>query len=146
MVWIILYVVKVEKMKIFQLFKAHIPEELFVKIYTCFGIKDIHHEHMFCKTDLVKIDTLGQLSALKEDLSQYYLPCKARMYLLELTINKCITVFRQVLRLFQMTLASRQKYIKHKKTTFYYVVKNTDNKEDIHSMKVDNHGVTVNFS
>lgn len=132
--------------KILQLFRATIPIELLNKICESFGYK-IGTEYIFCKHDLERIETCKNMLAYKEELCQYYIPCKAKLYLTNLSLNKCITIFRQVLRLNNMTLVSFQRYIKHKKTTFY-TIKDDKNKKDHqehHAMKVNNNHMVVTF-
>jgi hypothetical protein len=137
-------------MKIFQLFRVNIPSEIFYKICDCFGFdgSQLNPEYSFCKNDLIKIDTLNNLLQYKDELCQYYIPCKAKLYLSNLNINKCITIFRQILRLNNMMLVSRQRYIKYKKTTFYSIKKEAVSEEnvEIHSMKVNNNHLVLSFS
>lgn len=132
--------------KILQLFRATIPNELFIKICESFGYK-IGAEYIFCKSDLEKLETFKKILLFKDELCQYYIPCKAKLYLTNLTLNKCITIFRQVLRLNNMTLVSFQRYIKHKKTTFY-TIKNDESEQECHeqhAMKVKNNHMVVTF-
>jgi hypothetical protein len=133
--------------KIRQLFKATIPEELFVKLYTCFGYQNIFDDYMFSKSDLVRLNTVDKVNFIKEEILQYYLPCKAKLYLTDININKCITIFRQIVRLFNLALLSKQKYVKHKKTTLYFITQIQKDQKDIHGVKVDNHdSVLIVFS
>ena len=135
-------------MKINQLFRANVPNELFLKICGSFGY--INKDYMFCKNDLAKLETVKKISDYKDELCQYYIPCKAKLYLTNINLNKCITIFRQILRLNSMHLMSRQKYIKHKKTTFYSIKIDDKNIESditgIHAMKVNNNHMVLSFS
>jgi hypothetical protein len=133
-------------MKINQLFKSLIPEDLFKSICECYGITNFITEYSFSKKEMDKMKTLENLNNYKDDLNQYYLPCKAKLYLNNLNHSKAITILRQILRLYNMTLLSKQKYIKQKKTTLYYISKISDNVIDINTMKVDNHSITLIFS
>lgn len=138
-------------MKINQLFRVNISHEMFLKICECFGFINLEDEYYFCKADLEKFDTVNKLSQYKDDLCQYYIPCKAKLYLINLNINKSITIFRQILRLNNMILFSRQKYIKHKKTTFYTIKKDKLLSElnlstESQSMKVNNNHMILTFS
>lgn len=132
-------------MKINQLFKASIPEDFFLKVCICYGIKNFEDEYYFSKTDLIKLGTVSSLLKYKEELMQYYLPCKAKLYLIELNESKAITILRQLLRLFNKILLSKQKYIKQKKTTLYYISNINDSHFVIDSIRVDNHEVTLSF-
>ena len=138
-------------MKINQLFRVNIPNELFIKLCKAFDFNNLDDEFVFCKADLVRINTLNKINELKDELCQYYIPCKAKLYLTNLTVSKCITIFRQILRLNNMVLISHQKYVKHKKTTFYTIkhnilISNNDILNENHIMKVTNNHLVVNFS
>lgn len=138
-------------MKINQLFRVNIPNELFIKLCKSFDFNDLANEFIFCKADLVRINTLSKINDLKDELCQYYIPCKAKLYLSNLNIGKCITIFRQILRLNNMVLISHQKYVQYKKTTFYTIKHNTlisndDILNENHIMKVTNNHLVVNFS
>ena len=56
------------------------------------------------------------------DIIRYYIPCKGRKYLVELTEKKCITILRQFLKIQNYTLMSKEKYINSKKILFYQVI------------------------
>ena len=129
-------------MKIHQLFKEKIPEELFTDIIRKFNIQNLQEITCFSKQDLVNIDIVSQMEQIKHSLWPYYLPCKAKIYLENLNINKCITILRQVLKLYQMKLESKQKYIKYKKTTVYYISRTNLNSNVI---KVENHSALLEF-
>ena len=138
-------------MKINQLFRVNIPNELFIKLCKSFDFYDLANEFIFCKADLIRINTLSKINDLKDELCQYYIPCKAKLYLANLNVSKCITIFRQILRLNNMVLISHQKYVKHKKTTFYtikhnIVISNDDISHENHIMKVTNNHLIVTFS
>lgn len=137
-------------MKIHQLFRANVPNELFIKICASFGYSPSMPEYTFCKVDLERLCTVDRVNEHKDELCQYYIPCKAKLYLTNITLSKCITVFRQILRLNNMVLISFQKYIKHKKTTFYCVKRDRASEEEStnepHGMKVDNRHLVLSFS
>lgn len=135
-------------MKINQLFRSNVPSDLFSKIYRCFGYESLSIEHMFSKIDLDRLDTVGKMNDLKDELTQYYIPCKAKMYLSNLNQLKCITVFRQILRLNHISLISRQRYIKNKKMTFYSIKFDYQHTEEekLHGLRVNNAHLVINFS
>jgi hypothetical protein len=126
-------------MKINQLFKTPIKHDLLVKILICFGFNSTDDEHSFSKIDLEKLHTIDKLNDLKDEISNHYLPCKAKIYIDILDINKCITILRQIIRLQGQMLISKQKYIRQKKTTIYYIKKiNDDDKNNNNNIKIDN--------
>ena len=131
-------------MKINQLFKNSIPYELLLRLITCFGYTNIDDDYSFSKNDLDRIDSLSKLNEIRNELMKFYLPCKAKVYFHDLDNNKIITIFRQILRLHNLLLISKQKYIKQKKTTFYYIKKNI-NEKNIHHVKIDNETKIISF-
>lgn len=113
-------------MKIHQLFKDKISEDIMLKVILAFGLKSINDETAFSKQDLINHNTVLYMNELKDVLLQYYLPCKAKIYLENLDESKCVTVLRQLLKLFQIKLISKQKYIHNKKSTIYFIKKSIE--------------------
>lgn len=135
-------------MKINQLFRSNVPNDLFKKICDCFGYENLNIEYMFSKIDLDRLSTIAKINELKDELTQYYIPCKAKMYLTNMNQLKCITVFRQILRLNHISLISRQRYIKNKKMTFYSIKFDYQQNEEekINGLRVNNAHLVINFS
>lgn len=133
-------------MKIYQLFKEKIPEDIFQELLQIFNIKDTSNDTSPCfsKQDLLIANVVEKIEQLKTKIYPYYLPCKARVYLEDIDINKCITIFRQILKLYQMKLESKQKYVKYKKTTVYFVSKTNTNPTT--HMKVDVSSALLDFA
>ena len=65
---------------------------------------------------------------IKPLLVDYYLPCKSRTYLNDLTPKNVITVLRQIVRLYDYNVISKEKYIKGDKFIIYQLVPNVDKK------------------
>jgi hypothetical protein len=130
-------------MKINQLFKDKVPEDVAIRLLSCFGLKGFDDTAMFCKDDLVKISTTENTKKMCEDLRLYYLPCKAKIYLALKDEQCCITLLRQVLRLFDKTLISIQKYANHKKITYYQLNDYANTKKQV---KLTSEQVRVDFS
>ena len=59
---------------------------------------------------------------MNEELLRYYIPCKAKIYLLNIDEKRCITILRQFLKVHNYTLMSKEKYVKGKKSLFYQVI------------------------
>ena len=132
-------------MKINQLFKEKVSEEILLKLLDAFNLKGLDDDTLFSKADLVKNNVVEKVKEIKESLLQFYLPCKAKIYLEDLDENKCITLLRQILKLFQIKLVSKQKYVKNKKTTIYFILKGKD--QNSGGFKVDqnsNHQLVFN--
>jgi len=130
-------------MKINQLFKDKVNDELALKIVRSFGLVDMEDSSLFCKNDIIKHNTVNNVCALKEELEQYYLPCKAKCYLTAIDEKKCITLLRQILRLFGLKLLTRQKYVQSKKMTFYNIVKEDKANEHTGTLRVNNEKRTL---
>ena len=76
----------------------------------------------FTKEYLKDNNAVEKIEELKDKLETYYLPCKARDYIHNIDIRRCITILRQFIRIHGYTLMYKEKYIDGKKTTIYRVV------------------------
>lgn len=129
-------------MKINQLFKEPVPIELCQKFVLCFGLKGLHDTTLFSKQDMINHHTVTQISLLLDDLKTYYLPCKGKVYLSNITQQSCITILRQLVRLHGKTLNSTQKYVAKRKETFYFLQEKNQSK----NIKQTQEMVRVDFS
>ena len=68
------------------------------------------------------MNVIEKLTKLLSELKKYYLPCKSKTYLTELTNNSVVTILRQVLRPHNYALVSREKYINREKLINYNLV------------------------
>lgn len=107
-----------------QLFKQVPDLEFLIKLLNCFGLHDLEDKTEFTKDNLVKINTIDKVNNLLPELVIYYLPCKYNYFLRELTINKCITILKQVLRLFDYQIKKREHVINKIKIIYYFLKKN----------------------
>ena len=110
-----------------QLFKKSIPNDLLEQILNCFGLKNLDDSKIFTKYDLELNDTVIKLDKLKPQLELYYIPCKAKIYLNNITTKKCITILRQIIKLFNYNLRSSEKYIAKKKKIAYQIIPKNNN-------------------
>lgn len=56
------------------------------------------------------------------EIEPYYYPCKARAYLYrEMTMPRIVTVLRQILRPFNYTIRTHERFIHNKKSYEYYI-------------------------
>lgn len=129
-------------MKINQLFREHIPEEIYNKLLRAFAINPVSPQP-FSKDDLYKHDIIEKIKPIISDIRIYYLPCKAQLYLDNLTIQKCITILRQISKLFGKVIVSTQKPINHKKVTFYSL---RNNIEPLTKIRLKYKPVHIDFS
>ena len=106
-------------MKINQLFNKSMDEDVLLQIMACFGLSGLNDRKSFKKQDLIAFKTVQKIEAIKSMLQDYYLPCKFKLYLEDISEKKAITMLRQVLRLFDYHIASRERNINNKKIIFY---------------------------
>lgn len=96
-------------------------EQTLALLLQCFGLSGLHDKRSFKKRDLVALETVKKINHMKDILEQFYLPCKFKVYIANINEKKAITVLRQVLRLFNYHIASRECNINNKKMIFYTV-------------------------
>jgi hypothetical protein len=110
--------------KKFQLFQEIPDLEFVLKIINCFNLKDLNDKKKFTKKNLVDFKTKDKIEDLIPELVIYYLPCKYEMFLNNLNIQKCITILRQMLRIFNYSLIKKENVINKKKIIYYSIQKN----------------------
>lgn len=109
--------------KINQLFRKPVELAMVIRLLNCFGLRGLDDRRSFCKLDLCQMETLKKLETegVLPDLREFYLPCKARVYLDNITEKKAITVLKQVLRLHKHLLITRERNVSNHKVIFYNV-------------------------
>ena len=98
-----------------QLFRILPDTEIISTLLSKFGLQSLQDTNYFTKDTLEEIDTLDNLVEIKDVLDTYYLPCKSRVYLNNITINRCITILKQFIKVHGYTLISKERYINRKK-------------------------------
>ena len=126
-------------MKINQLFRKRVDTDLLLDIARCFGLSTLNDRKSFCKQDLFKERTVERLRPLLPTIEDHYLPCKARVYIDELTEKRAITMFKQMLRLHGHYLLSRERNVNNRKIV-YYTLMNEMERDVI--PKIQHHSVT----
>ena len=107
------------KMKINQLFVKKVDPDVVLKLLNCFGLQNLDDRKSFTKHDLVLNNVIDKVKDLLTELYPYYLPCKARVYLDNLTLRRVVTILRQVVRLYDHYLVSKEKNINSHKVICY---------------------------
>jgi hypothetical protein len=107
-----------------QLFKKLPPIDLFERLVKIYGLTDINDCRKFTKDHLTKNKTLEKIEGFREELEEYYLPCKTTKYLLDLDEKKLITILRQIAKVFDYYVTSNEKYLNSKKVLQYSLEKN----------------------
>ena len=105
-----------------QLFRISPDLKVTGKLLSIFGINGLDDNHSFTKSNLGDLKTVDKLNEMNEELLRYYIPCKAKMYLVNIDEKRCITILRQFLKIHNHTLMSKEKYVKGKKNLFYQVI------------------------
>jgi hypothetical protein len=127
-------------MKLYQLFYDKPPIVLIERILKCYGLRSLTDNREFNKSNLVELKTVDQLIELIPELMLYYLPCKANVYLNDITEKRSITILSQNLKLYEHRLVRDERIINQKKVIFYRVKKIEDTK-----IQILNDQVCVNF-
>jgi hypothetical protein len=105
-----------------QLFRHSPNDKTTLDVLSLFGIQGFDDNHSFTRDNLIDLNTVDKMNEMIDSLSLYYIPCKAKQYLTDLTEKKCITVLRQLLKIHNYTLFSKEKFVKGKKHLFYQVI------------------------
>jgi hypothetical protein len=128
-------------MKINQLFTKPVDLEIAIRLVECLGLNDLNDSRNFTKYDLIRVDSVGVFGReLLRLLKDYYLPCKAKLYLQDITEKKLITVVKQVLRLHNYSVLAKEKNFGTKKVIVYRISGWNDyNKIGMHKLNTQVH-------
>jgi hypothetical protein len=136
------YITKNKDLKIKnQLFsKEYPPYDLVKKIVYTLINKDLTDNiyYEFSKKNMVLKKILERINEYIPILKEYYLKCKHEKYLENLNEKKIITLFRQILRPYNYTIKSYEKYDNSEKYLLYVLEK----KKSTGIKKIDS---TINF-
>ena len=126
-------------MKINQLFTKKVDTDVLIRVLNCFGLTDLNDKRYFCKYDIIQANTVHKLNIMKGELEQYYLPCKAKIYLDDGDMNekRAITILKQILRLHGYYLHSKEKNISNRKIIFYQLQNEKERSLSHHMKKFD---------
>lgn len=105
----------------YQLFKK-LPDEYFIKeLLYIYGIKDFDQNFKFTLRDLEKREVVSKLQNMENELGKYYLNCKFKKYVADMTLKKSITVLRHFLKIMGYKVESKEKYSDNKKYLVYNI-------------------------
>jgi hypothetical protein len=115
-----------------QLFKS-IPSKEFVenilKLFIPNGFQDSYYQ--FSRKMISDKNVIEKIQLLIPQLKEYYMNCKHKKYLENIDAKKCVTILRQLLRLYEYRVVSMEKYHNGQKFLLYKIEKIEANK-DIH--------------
>jgi hypothetical protein len=106
-----------------QLFTKNPDKEIILDILNAFGFTSFNNiDQPFNKKDLDKKKTVEKINKLRDKLKEYYIPCKAKVYLKnKLTNRSVMTILRQFLKYEGYYLNYWESYIDGIKTTYYQI-------------------------
>ena len=134
-------------MSLNQLFLRKPPLDLFMKILNNCTIDSLNSNIYFSVNILENNNSIIKSKLLLDELSEYYLPCKKKVYFNDITNRKLITIIKQVLRLYDYKLQSNEKYSNSKKYILYQIVpkdaKVKKTRKNMH--KISNERVVLKF-
>ena len=117
-----------------QLFLKKPPQELARKVLKHLGITSFRYKKEITIESMTKHNTLDKMQNEIETLREFYFPCKAKLFLENLNLKKCITITRQLLKLYDYDIISIERSVNNKKTLFYHLI-NKSEKERIKTKK-----------
>ena len=109
-----------------QLFKKIPPKEIVLKYLNCFFFKDFNDRRCICKKYFSRMNVIPNIKKIIQELKIFYLPCKSKVYINNITEKKCITILRQFIKVHGYTLISKERYIEGKKMSVYRLIKSDD--------------------
>jgi hypothetical protein len=127
-------------MKINQLFIKKVELDTLKKLMKCYGLKELTDKHMFSKHDMIQLKTVDKIKEMKSELAQYYLPCKAKVYLEDINEKRAITILKQTLRLYGYHLQSKERNINGHKVIYYRLSNDMEFEQNpsMHKVQVQN--------
>jgi len=102
-----------------QLFRK-LPDDIIInKLLLAFGLTSLKDTNQFSRRDLETLGTVIAVENMKNELEQYYLPCKFRTYLHDLNTKNVVTILRQFIKTKGYSIQSQEKYSKGDKFIIY---------------------------
>ena len=120
-------------MTINQLFKKKPSKEFIEEILLIYGLENFEDNKQFTRKDLENLNLCDNISNISHKFKDYYLPCKYKIYLQNISIKKSITLLRQLLKLYDYNVKSNEKYIKGEKIIVYQILPKNSQKKQVNS-------------
>ena len=105
----------------FQLFKKIPEREFLLEILQLYGLNGFDTDYCFTREMLKNGSVVDNLNTRMDRLKEYYLPCKAKVYLNNLNEKRSITVLRQLLKPEGYKVVSKERYHNGKKYLEYHL-------------------------
>ena len=105
-----------------QLFKVQPPLEMVEEILGYLGISNFNENYKFSREDIQKKELISKI--LELSLKDYYINCKYQKYFNNLDEKKCVTILRQLVRIYNYKIVSTEKFSNGRKFLLYHLEKN----------------------
>ena len=105
-----------------QNFRKNPDMQIIQSILETFGLDNLEDDRFFTKEHMKEINTIDNINLLKSKLNEYYLPCKSKIYLNNITEKKCITILRQFVKNYNYKVIGIEKSIGGRKQTTYRLI------------------------
>jgi len=113
-----------------QNFKNNPDMNIINSLLETFGLSGLDDDRYFTKEHMKEIHTVGNINELKNKLEEYYLPCKSKIYLKDLTEKKVITILRQFIKYYNYKVITFEKSAQgRKQLTYRLMLVNDDSLE-----------------
>jgi hypothetical protein len=116
-----------------QLFRINPDSPIILSLLEAFGLDNLEDTRFFTKQNMIEIETVQKITTLKKTLENYYLPCKSKDYLNNITEKRCITILRQFIKIFNYKCIGIEKSIQGKKCITYRLI--YDNSDQLSPVK-----------
>jgi len=126
-----------------QLFRVLPDTEIIQRLLETVGLNSLQDNNYFTKETMKEFNTIDKFDGLRDRLETYYLPCKSKVYVKDITDKKCITILRQFIRVHGYTLISKERYINRKKLCVYRLIRLDD--KPYNSPKKKNKNIMISF-
>lgn len=112
-----------------QLFQVIPPKNLVMDIMKIFLGENISNpNYQFTRKMIEERKIVDKINNYVPELRKYYLNCKQSKYLDKLDCKKCITIFRQLIRIYDYQIHSTEKYQNGAKFLLYKIEKSSNHK------------------
>ena len=120
--------------------------ELINKIIQKLGLKDINDTSEFSILDIERNNAIMNIKLFENDIKNCYIPCKRQKYVNAINNKTIITILRQILKLHDYDLNSKEKFIKGTKYIIYKIISKKE-KDKIKKTKkyINNKEITIVF-
>lgn len=123
-----------------QLFQVIPPKDLVMEIMKVFLGENISNpNYQFTRKMIEERKIVDKINNYVPELRKYYLNCKQSKYLDKLDCKKCITIFRQLIRIYDYQIHSAEKYQNGAKFLLYKIEKSSNHK------KIKKNNFTIDF-